>query len=177
MRVYRIDQEHGNPSALFDPARDGPYPSAAKIAAMREAAEPAARSLGAVGAGRVHVALTEASVVLVHACARHAGSGAAAATVPSHLRVNATTTAGQVFLRWTHPPSRCVATYVVEYAAAAGGAFKRINAADTILGAHVHAGTASGCFRVAAVDYWGVRSASTPAVCVHDLKPLPFSNA
>ena len=206
IRVYRLDETHGNPHGVFMAQRDGapmkkPYPTRAEFEAIRAASElpscdlspaaaPAAAGacdgVSATGSA-VSLPLPQPSAALVHVCVAPAG-GAPKPLWPSAgagLTLRATTTPGEVFVRWSDVPSKCVGTYELFYSA--GGeetwsAVDNVIPSDTLVTAFVHqqAGAeAAGCYSVRWVNAWGGKSALSPEVCVAagEGGPLPFANA
>lgn len=201
VRVYRLDEAHGNPAGLFmrqssgDP-KSHPYPSEEEFAALRKesvlpssACEGASVDQGAFcslsgdprGNINVSVHLPQPSVVLLHVCFPAAASSPL--PVPGGLKVRTTTTPAQTFVRWNDVPSRCVHTYKVLYSPAAGEPFVPVANQSTIVTATVHQqatparGFAQGCYKVGWVDYWGAASAYSDAVCVQGKGlPRPFVN-
>jgi hypothetical protein len=190
VRMYRLDQTHGNPAALFDASdpQANPYPTAALLAAMRRASELPAEDLaltqlpgnGDGGLG-LSVRLPQPAVVLLHACETKTPVPLAP---PTGLVLRTTTTPAQVFVKWTDVASRCVRTFELSYSASKTGAFARVNPEDGIFSAFVHQqasgkAAAVGCYKVAWTDYWGQRSAESAAVCIQGGQglPKPFVNA
>ena len=180
VRMYRLDQMHGNPAALFDASdpETNPYPTAATLAAMRRASELPAMNvvlkLPSIGGSVLSVHLPQPSIVLLHVCETKT---AAPLAPPAGLVLRTTTTPAQVFVKWTDVASRCVKTFELSYSATAAGAFARVNADDSIFSAFVHqqtAGTAAvGCYKLAWTDYWGQSSKASAAVCIKGGQGLP----
>ena len=196
MRAYYMDMAAGNPSALFDKMHN-PYPTAEEFHALRRASElPSSFCLqnnhlpnstcvleaGEDGVLRVGVSLPQPSVVLLHVC--HPGRSMGALVPPQGLSLRSTSTPGQVFVRWSDVPSRCIKSYELYYARNEHAEFVKINWDDTIFTAFVHqqattAVSASGCYKLAWVDYWGFRSRNNPSLCIDANAGLPknFVNA
>lgn len=77
-----------------------------------------------------------------------------------------------------------IKSYELYYARNEHAEFVKINWDDTIFTAFVHqqattAVSASGCYKLAWVDYWGFRSRNNPSLCIDANAGLPknFVNA
>lgn len=174
-----------------------PFPTAAEFEAIRAAAELPSCDLSkkpsgtacegvSVAGNAVSLPLPQPSVALVHVCIAPAG-GAPKPVWPSGgagLKLRTTTTPGEVFVRWSDVPSKCVGSYKLFYSAesdANWSAVENIVPSDTVVTAFVHQQpgvTAAGCYKVRWVDMWGGESEMPPEVCVAagEGEPLPYTN-
>ena len=87
------------------------------------------------------------------------------------VHVTTTKSPPEVVVYWSEPTdARCILTYVVSFAATAQGPFHRVNEANTIFTAYIHAqplaSKATGCYQVTVVDYWQRSSSPTAPVCL-----------
>jgi hypothetical protein len=192
---YVIDQQHGNPAALWRSmgGASNPYPTAAQFAALRRAAElvvlrrmPLNRTRGDVAVGWDPVVLTieapQPSVHLFHICSPPLSSGSVAEpprVTAVQLRVTPTVSPPTVFIRWEQVDERCLQTYEVlwrgnQTSKPTDVVFERVNDLDLVSAAFVHAQPAMrtdslgahGCYSVRATNYWGVSGPSSTEVCL-----------
>jgi hypothetical protein len=162
---YVIDQQHGNPAALWRSmgGASNPYPTPAQFAALRHAAElvvvrrePLNRTRtpnrnGARGEAWgpvvMQMSAPQPSVHLVHVCSPPLSAGAI--VPPSRvanvaLRVTPTVSPPTVFVRWDQVDERCVQTYEVLWQrnrthADPKAVLTRVNGEDLVSAAFVHA--------------------------------------
>eukprot|EP00940_MAST-03C_sp_MAST-3C-sp2_P002326 g2326.t1 len=174
---YAIDQENGNPMALWEAmgGSSNPYPSAEQFARLREASELVALSRRVLDPSATSVSSTfrfsRPSVHVFHICGGRVlppnQTSLAIGTVT--LRVTPTIRPPTVLVRWGAVSERCVSTYEVYWRRDRDDDAVRVNAIDTIHSIYVHAqpgSFASGCYTVRAVDYWEMRGPMSDEVCV-----------
>lgn len=168
--TYQLDLRHSSTSAAWEAMGKPVYPSRAQLATLRQSAQLAPiritrLSAEALTVGRdglvLRYALELPALHLSHIC-----SFALVSKVPprpEHLTLrtfDATSdTDATVVLSWQVGVGQhsCIRSYVVQHAVNAG-AYSRANTEDFIFESFTHrqqAQVAQGCYRVAAVDYWG----------------------
>ena len=172
-----LNNTHGSAQYAWQRQGSPHLPSASQLSELREAMEipmlplfPRPLSASHNGTAVLHgLPLSLPGVVALHACARPVTAPRAV----SNLRVHVTTTKSppEVVVYWSEPTdARCILTYVVSFAATAQGPFHRVNEANTIFTAYIHAqplaSKATGCYQVTVVDYWQRSSSPTAPVCL-----------
>ena len=212
VRVYRMDESHGNPNAVFLAQRGGkpmkkPYPTASEFEAIRAASElPSCNPLSAASAAtaacegvsvgqsaatkplEVTLPLPQPSVALVHVCTYSGGTDIPPATGNTPwkpaLRLRATTTPGEMFVRWADVDTKCLGSFELAWARTASSSFSPVLPSDTLFTAFVHqqphaSAAATGCYKVRWTNMWGATSPFSKAVCVKPGQgtPRPFVNA
>ena len=169
IRHYVIDQHSGNPARLWrDEMNSVKYPTPEQFQVLREESELAVVSKTKVvddGVFMTTLRLTQPSVHLLHVC----GSSDVSRLQVKRLRARVTPTKSPptVFLRWDQVDERCIETYEVYWNGV------KLNDVMLLHSVYVHAqeggggdSSASGCYRVRAVDYWTRRGGFSEAVCV-----------
>ena len=168
--TYRLDNHNASATAAWEAMGRPDYPSRAQLSALRKAAELAPFEITLLSATPVGSTLTLShslalpSLVLSHGCS--ARLAAQPPPPPKRLTLrpfNATSeTDACVALSWRASAAQhaCVRSYTVEHSPN-GGSFVLANSNDFIFEAFTHAQpnvvAPNGCYRVAAVDYWGQR--------------------
>jgi L-iduronidase len=169
---YRIDEEHGDPFAVWEEIGAPDEPTAGQYAKMRRHAELAlfeepreVETADGIFELELDLPLPSASLVLLSTEPEEPPEA------PDGLRIErypSLTEFENVLVSWRGSGSRTLRTYEVLYAESPDGPFERVNEADTICTVFLHPrGPGSdGYYRVGAVDYWGRRSKLSESVQV-----------
>mgnify|MGYP003885264295 FL=1 len=166
IRHYVIDQHSGNPARLWrDEMNSVKYPTPEQFQVLREESELAVVSKTKIvddGVFMTTLRLTQPSVHLLHVCGS-AGDVSRLQVKRLRARVTPTKSPPTVFLRWDQVDERCIETYEVYWNG------EKLNDVMLLHSVYVHAqggDSASGCYRVRAVDYWMRRGEFSDEVCV-----------
>ncbi|XP_068083307.1 alpha-L-iduronidase isoform X2 [Anabrus simplex] len=172
--VWLLDNDHTNPSRVWQQAGAPVFPNRTLRQIMRAAEGPyrlvPLTAVPSSGRLRVPLSLPLPAVVLLHVCRR-----AATPPGPVTLLEVFNVTFGEVLLKWddSFVGTRCIKTYEVQFSpshAAGPDQFRRINVEDIIFLSFQYvavreAGEAvRGVYRVRAVDYWGRPGKFSPQV-------------
>jgi L-iduronidase len=166
---YRIDEQHGDPFAVWEAQGAPRHPSDALYAEMRRHQELALLEEPhevAIHDGKLELELELPlpAVSLILLSARPAEGPGAAQGLRS-MPYEGLMERKEVLLRWQGLDSRTLCSYEVLYSPSAGGPFTRVNEADLLCTAYLHVSPpGTGYYQVRAVDYWSRRGPTSPAI-------------
>ena len=157
---YRIDEEHGNPFAIWEAQHAPRIPSWEQLARLRAtqelalAEEPRTVTIGDGSlAVKLELPLPGVSLILLSARCDRAPAKVTGLRVEHYEGL---TGSGDTMVLWRGLDSRFIRTYEILFSASPDGPFTLINAQDQVDSAYLHVESGGrGSYQVRAVDYWG----------------------